>query len=411
MKTALAILVVSLFSCGQTRGPASNNTAIEPKAPQPEAVASVKQESRVVVGAEQMELYLPFLEGKRVAVVANQTSRVGSGHLVDTLIAKGINIQKVFALEHGFRGEASEGEKVSDSKDAKTGTPIVSLYGKHFKPTPVELADVDAVVFDIQDVGARFYTFLSSMHYIMEACAENGKPFYLLDRPNPNGDYVDGPVLDTAYRSFVGMHPIPIVHGMTLGELAQMIVGEGWIKAGPDLVMEIIPVQNWAHASPYTLPVKPSPNLPNALSIRLYPTLCLFEGTIVSVGRGTDKPFQQWGFPGWEGNHNTTFSPKGKASSPIKPMYDGKVCKGLEYKDSTVPYAINYAIICEAFQASPDKSTFFKPFFDKLAGGPRLREAILKNMKAGVKSADMVWPFEAEIKAFKAKREAYLLYP
>ncbi|GIV37481.1 MAG: hypothetical protein KatS3mg032_1860 [Cyclobacteriaceae bacterium] len=255
-------------------------------------------QTSIITGAEQTDLVIQKLAGYRVALAVNHTSRVGTSHLADTLLKAGVAVKKIFAPEHGFRGEAEAGETIQDGKDIKTGLPVISLYGNLKKPTPAMLQDIDLVVFDIQDVGARFYTYISTLHYIMEACAENNKAVLVLDRPNPNGHYVDGPVLESEYRSFVGMHPIPIVHGMTVGELALMINGEGWLEGGRKCSLEVIPVKNYTHNTPYVLPVKPSPNLPNAQAVALYPSLCLFEGTAISVGRGYEHAFSGRGPPG-----------------------------------------------------------------------------------------------------------------
>ncbi|MDP4687136.1 MAG: DUF1343 domain-containing protein, partial [Salibacteraceae bacterium] len=245
----------------------------------------------IVIGAEQFDLYKAKLDGKHVAITGNHTSMIDSVHLVDWLLAKEVNLTKVFAPEHGFRGKADAGEKVESGKDAKTGLPIVSLYGSHKKPTPIDLSGIDVMLFDIQDVGARFYTYISTMTYVMEACAENNIPVIILDRPNPHGFYVDGPVLKPEYKSFVGMLEIPVIHGMTVGELAQMINGEKWLENEVECQLTVIPVKDYTHNDIYVLPVKPSPNLPNQNAIMLYPSLCFFEGTDVSVGRGTDHPF------------------------------------------------------------------------------------------------------------------------
>ncbi|RMF21043.1 MAG: DUF1343 domain-containing protein, partial [Bacteroidetes bacterium] len=288
IKTFVAILGLSPFLLCQPSNPSNEG---EP----PPTLG----ERSVRVGAERMEEYRSLLEGRRVGLVVNHTSRVGARHLVDTLTALGIEVRKVFAPEHGFRGTADAGERIEDGVDARSGARIVSLYGRKKKPAPEDLADLDIVVYDIQDVGARFYTYISTMHYVMEACAENAKPFLLLDRPNPNGHYVDGPVLDPAFRSFVGMHPIPVVYGMTPGELARMILGEGWLNTSRPLDLTVIPCENYSHRSFYELPVPPSPNLPNMRSVYLYPSLCFFEATAASVGRGTDLQFQVVGAPGF----------------------------------------------------------------------------------------------------------------
>src|SRR5690554_4300165 len=256
--------------------------------------------STIIPGADRPEVYLPLIKDKKVGLVVNQTSILTQKenlHLVDFLLKEGIKVQKVFVPEHGFRGDADAGEVVKNDTDKETGLPLISLYGNNKKPSASALADVDLVIFDLQDVGLRFYTYISTLHYLMEACAENDKPLIILDRPNPNGDYIDGPVLKEGFASFVGMHPIPVVHGLTVGELARMINGEGWLKDGVKADVQIVEVENWDHSMPYSLPIKPSPNLPNDLSIRLYPSLCFFEGTDISLGRGTYFPFQVYGAP------------------------------------------------------------------------------------------------------------------
>ncbi|MEM1137906.1 MAG: DUF1343 domain-containing protein, partial [Bacteroidota bacterium] len=267
----------------------------------PDQKKSVKNVSlnnkSLVLGAAQFDKYIPQLSAKRVALVVNHTSQIGNTHLLDTLIAQEINVQKVFAPEHGFRGEADAGAKINNSTDSKTGIPVVSVYGKKKKPSSEDLEGVDIIIFDIQDVGARFYTYISTMHYMMEACAENGKEMLVLDRPNPNGDYIAGPIREEGFSSFVGMHPIPIVHGLTVGELAQMINGEGWLEGSKKCKLTVIPVANYDHNIKYSLPIPPSPNLPNDIAVRLYPSLCLFEATMMSIGRGTDFPFQVIGYP------------------------------------------------------------------------------------------------------------------
>ena len=282
---------------------------------------------KIAPGAHQTNLYINELKGKSIALVVNQTSRIGEVHLVDSLLRLGLKIKTIFAPEHGFRGDHSAGAHVASGKDKKTGLPIISLYGNHKKPTSTDLKEIDYVVFDIQDVGTRFYTYLSTMHYVMESCAEENIPFMVLDRPNPNGFYVDGPILDPKFKSFVGMHPIPIVHGMTLGELAKMINGAGWLNNKVQTQLKVIAVENYHHNRIYTLPVKPSPNLPTKASIYLYPSLCLFEGTDVSVGRGTDKPFECFGRPGLEGR-KYTFTPKSIPGVAANPPHKGVECSG-----------------------------------------------------------------------------------
>lgn len=363
-------------------------------------------------GAEQIELYLPEMRGLRVAVVGNQTTRIGATHLVDTLISSGIQVVKVFAPEHGFRGNAGAGETIRDGKDSKTGLPIISLYGKNKKPTAEMLADVDVVIFDIQDVGARFYTYISTMHYVMESVAESKKKMIILDRPNPNGFYIDGPVLEPKYKSFVGMHPIPVVHGCTVGELAQMINGEKWLQGGLTCDVKIIPCKNYDHNELYSLPVAPSPNLPNMASVYLYPSLCWFEGTIVSVGRGTDLPFQCIGYPG-----NTTgtfhFTPKDIPGVVTNAPHKGKECTGHNLQEFgefyiTASKQLYLDWITGMYESCSDKKTFFNAdgFFDKLAGTDKLRLQII----AGTKKEDIRKTWEADLQSYKQMRKKYLLY-
>ncbi len=364
----------------------------------------------LLVGAQRTNEFLPLLEGKRVAVVTNQTGLIGSRHLVDSLISLRVNVVKVFAPEHGFRGEADAGEHVKDGKDSRTGLPLVSLYGANKKPKPEQLADVDVILFDIQDVGVRFYTYIGTLHYVMEAAVENGKSVLVLDRPNPNGFYVDGPVLDMAHSSFVGMHPVPLVHGMTVGEFARMINGEGWLKGGKPCDLTVIPCANYDHATTYELPVRPSPNLPNAASVYLYPSLGLFEGTIVSVGRGTDIPFQCIGYPGNPvGRYTFTPAPKPGAKDP---PHKGKMCTGLDLQEfgaiqSRLEKRINLKWLIGLYGEAPDKSEFFTPFFDKLAGGPQLREQVV----AGMDEEAIRATWREGLTRFAKVRAKYLLYP
>ena len=360
-----------------------------------------------VSAAMQMDDYLPLIEGKRVGIVGNQTSIIGETHLVDTLLSLGIDIKKIYTPEHGFRGTADAGAKVNSGKDEKTGLPIVSLYGKNKKPTPEMLQGIDAILFDLQDVGVRFYTYISTMTYVMEAAAENDLPVIVLDRPNPNGFYVDGPVLKPENQSFVGMHQVPVVYGMTIGEYAKMVNGEKWLKDGIACDLTVIPINNYNRNAIYELPVRPSPNLPNWESVYLYPTLCFFEGTIVSVGRGTEMPFQIYGHPDMRGSY--TFTPKSTAGAS-KPLLEGQRCRG----ENLVEYAHDYARnanqlhlewTIEAYQQLKDKG-FFNNFFVKLSGDKQLQ----RDIETG-KSADFLRAsWEDELDAFKAIRARYLLY-
>jgi len=368
---------------------------------------------QVVVGAARMEIYLPVLQSaKGVGLVVNPTSSVGAQHLVDTLLASGVGVRQIFAPEHGFRGNADAGETVADGKDKQTGLSIISLYGDNKKPKPSQLEGLDVIVFDIQDVGVRFYTYISTLHYVMEACAEQGIKVLVLDRPNPNGHYVDGPVLDPRFKSFVGMHRVPIVHGMTVGEYAKMVNGEGWLKEGIQCELEVVPCQNYTHATPYELPVKPSPNLPNNRSIYLYPSLCFFEGTVVSVGRGTNTQFQVYGHPDSPiGDYYFTPEPMPGAKYP---KLEGKRCRGFSLA-TTAPEDIrqdahlNLNYLVGFYQAYPDQANFFLEtlFIDKLAGTDVLRKAII----AGQSAEDIRASWAEGLEAYRKMREDYLLYP
>lgn len=364
----------------------------------------------VRTGAEQTERLLPLLEGKRVALVVNQTSRVGDAHLLDTLLALGIQVEKVFAPEHGFRGDADAGETVGNGKDMRTGLPILSLYGKHKKPTAEQLKDIDLMVFDIQDVGARFYTYISTLHYVMEACAENRKQLVVTDRPNPC-DYVDGPVRQRALKSFVGMHAIPLLHGCTVGELAQMINGEGWLSGGRQCALTVVPVEGWKHGQAYSLPVKPSPNLPNDQAVALYPSLCPFEGTAISVGRGTHYPFQVIGSPDIRIS-SFSFRPEALEGSDKNPMYKGQYCYGNNLRHITAPQGFSLKYVIAYYQAYRDLGKadrfFTRPqWFDLLMGNHTVREQIMKG--AGEEEIRAGW--QKELEAYKKVREKYLLYP
>ena len=362
-----------------------------------------------IPGACQVESYKHLLEAKSIAIVANQTSMVGKTHLVDTLITLGINIKAIFAPEHGFRDLADAGETVANSRDPKTGVPVISLYGSHYKPTPADLAGIDIVIFDIQDVGVRFYTYISTLHYVMEACAENRVKCLILDRPNPNGFYCDGNILDTLRKSFVGMHPVPVVHGMTVGEYAGMINGEGWLKNKVKCDLVVIKCKNYTHRTYYELPVKPSPNLPNQNSVYLYPSLCFFEGTNISLGRGTTFPFQVYGSPLLP-ETSFSFTPESVPGAK-SPLLLGEKCFGIDLrnaiKEGLVPSAkINLKWVIDAYRAFPDKSKFFLPYFDVLAGGPVLREQIEKGMTA--EQIRKTW--KPGLAKFSKIREKYLLY-
>ncbi|HEX9958365.1 MAG TPA: DUF1343 domain-containing protein [Fibrella sp.] len=376
------------------------------------ALPAVAQKTPLQTGAEQTKLYLNSLIGKRVGMVVNQTSTIRQTHLVDSLKALGVNIRTIFAPEHGFRGTASAGEKISNASDPKTGISIVSLYGKDYKPSQAMLDSLDVLVFDIQDAGVRFYTYISTLHYVMEACAEAKKPLIILDRPNPNGHYVDGPVLDPAFKSFVGMHPIPVVHGLTVGELARMINGEKWLAGGRTCALTVVPVKNYTHQTPYTLPIAPSPNLPNRQAVLLYPSLCFFEGTVVSVGRGTDKQFQVIGsptYPGADAGKTFTFTPVDKPGA-VNPPNEGKLCYGLDLTTiNAQKLGLSLTYLLEFYRKSPDKGKFFLAgnFIDKLAGTDQLRKQLI----AGVSEKAIRQSWEPTLSRYKELRKTYLLYP
>ena len=371
--------------------------------------SDVLDQKPVKVAAERTEFYFPLLEEKRIGIVANQTSLVGNAHLVDTLFISGFEVLKVFGPEHGFRGNASDGEKVADGHDPKTGLPVISLYGSHRKPTADDLKGLDLVIFDIQDVGTRFYTYISTMTYVMEACAENDIPVMILDRPNPNGNFVDGPVLDTAFSSFVGLHPVPVVHGMTVGEYAQMVNGEGWLKNGIQCELTVIPVENYDHTMLYDLPVAPSPNLPNMTAIYLYPSLCFFEGTIISVGRGTDLPFQVIGHPDFAYG-SFAFTPGSIPGVSVHPPYEGETCFGQSlqgYSELVLKERrLHLDLLISYYDYFKDKEPFFKPYFTKLAGSEQLQ----KQIESGMTEGEIRATWQTELEKFMAIRAKYLLY-
>ncbi len=372
-------------------------------------ITTIASAARPVMGAEQMDKLLPLLKGKRVALVVNHTSLVGSTHLLDTLIASDIHINKVFAPEHGFRGNADAGEAVKNGRDVRTGVPILSLYGKNKKPTAEQLKDIDIVVFDIQDVGARFYTYISTMHYVMEACAENGKELIVTDRPNPC-DYVDGPVRQPNLKSFVSMHAIPVLHGCTVGELARMINGEGWLAGGKHCKLTIIPVLDWKHGQPYSLPVKPSPNLPNDQSIALYASLCPFEGTAISVGRGTLHPFQVIGSPDLP-RSSFSFTPQALEGFDKNPMYKDQTCHGEDLRHAPAPQGLSLQYVIRFYQAYKQQGKadkfFTRPhWFDMLLGNANVRQQIIQ----GKSEADIRMGWKQELDDYQEMRKEYLLY-
>ena len=376
-----------------------------------QTACSQNKPGKIKPAAERFSVYQPILKDKKIALVANQASLVGSDHLVDFLLSKKMNLTKIFSPEHGFRGNADAGEKVKDGIDPKTNLPIVSLYGKHKKPYPDDFKDVDMVVFDLQDVGVRFYTYLSTLHYMMEACTENKIPLLVLDRPNPNAHYIDGPVLESDCKSFVGLHPVPIVYGMTIGEYALMINGEKWLKNGIQCQLTVIPCENWSRNSRYELSVKPSPNLPNYQSIQLYPSLCFFEGTVVSAGRGTDFPFQIYGHPKMR-EANFEFKPRSIPGASRNPKFKGQICRGEDLRSINIDSfrlkkQLDLSFLLKAYSELKDSTEFFNPFFEKLAGTKLLRQQIIQ----GESENQIRKSWRENLDQFKLIRKKYLLYP
>jgi uncharacterized protein YbbC (DUF1343 family) len=376
-------------------------------------IAAIKDEAPFQTGAGQTEKYFPLLEGKKIALVVNHTSMVGRWHLLDLLFSKNFEIEKVFGPEHGFRGDMHDGGAVSDTVDPKTGVPVISLYGQKKKPGPEDLEGIEIMVFDIQDVGVRCYTYLSTLTYVMEACAAEGIPLVVLDRPNPNGFYVDGPVLDLKYESFVGMHPIPLVYGMTIGEYARMVNGERWLEEGVQCELTVIPMNGYDRKKLYKLPVKPSPNLPEWQSVYLYPSLVLFEGTIMSVGRGTDFPFQVIGHPGFAIG-SFTFMPRSMPGVSLHPKYEGEQCYGQNLtgfaenrERNDHHFTMQYLIGAYAYFSDRNDTVFFTDYFDKLAGTNRLRKDIEKGMSA----EEIRSGWQPGHQEFMDIRKKYLQYP
>lgn len=393
---------IFLFSCQSQVPEAGVQDALRPEIP--------ITESHMILGAERLEQYLPMLVGQRVSLVANQTSTLGEVHLVDTLLSLGVTISGVFSPEHGFRGTADAGEKVNSERDEKTGISLISLYGKNKKPTVEQLKDCDIIIFDIQDVGARFYTYISTLHYVMEAAAENNKTVIVLDRPNPNGHYVDGPVLKSGFNSFVGMHPIPIVHGMTIAEYAQMINGEKWLKNGVQCALKVVECLNYKRTDHYSLPIPPSPNLRSDAAIALYPSLCLFEGTVVSEGRGTDFPFEIFGHPTLPAEKYThRFTPKSSYGSKF-PKLENKTCNGLKLTEIGVKRLdqLNIDWLIEAYQDMKSHEFFITKnrWFDILAGTDELRMQI----EAGKSTEEIRASWKSDLDKFRVVREKYVMY-
>ncbi|MDL2214972.1 DUF1343 domain-containing protein [Dysgonomonas sp. OttesenSCG-928-M03] len=358
-------------------------------------------------GADQLDRLLPGLRNKSVALVVNHTSCLSDGtHLLDALLSNNVKVNKIFAPEHGFRGNADAGARIAHDKDEKTGLPLISLYGRNKKPTAEMLRDVDVVIFDIQDVGARFYTYITTMHYVMDACAQYKKEFVVLDRPNPH-DYIDGPVLEKRHKSFVGMHPIPVLHGLTVGELAQMINSEGWLTEKRQCDLEVIPVEGWEHGDAYSLPIKPSPNLPNDQSIKMYASLCFFEATNVSVGRGTYFPFQVIGFPNPKYG-SFTFTPKSLPGYDTNPLQKGKTCYGVDLRNEKLEGGFTLSYLIDFYKKSRLGAKFFKSpqFMNMLSGTNKLQQQII----AGKSEKEIRKSWESGLAGYKEMRQKYLLY-
>lgn len=404
MQWIVVLLLLGFLSCGQAGT---------------KEITRDTTEKEILTGADQTDEYLPYLAGKRVAVMANPTSLIGDTHLVDSLLRLGVKVVKVFGPEHGFRGNASAGVKVKDEIDPLTGIPIISLYGSKSKPTPQDMADVDVLIYDLQDVGCRFYTNINALARLMESCAENGKELLLLDRPNPNGYLIDGPVLDMQYKSGIGMFPLPMSHGLTVGEFARMANGEGWLKDGATCPLKIIPVANYTHDTPYTLPVPPSPNLNTQQSVLLYPSTCMFEGTYLNHGRGTYTPFAVLGSPELEGIYSFSYTPTGIKGMAETPLFMDQVCYGIDLRNYDTDLLrqsgqINLQWIMELYRAHPHQEKFFDSslskqmgVIEKLIGNGLFRRQIME----GASEAEIRASWEPGLSDFKRMRERYLLYP
>ncbi|MCI5054851.1 MAG: DUF1343 domain-containing protein [Flavobacteriales bacterium] len=399
MNVKLLILIIGFTFCFSFKG-------------HEQSTLKIVTDKEVKCGAERVPDYLPLLKGKSIGVVANQTSMIGGIHLVDSLLALGLDVKKVFAPEHGFRGTADAGEHVSHSTDIKTGLPLISLYGRNKKPNAAQLENIDVMIFDIQDVGVRYYTYISTLHYVMEACGEQNVEVMILDRPNPNGHFIDGPILEPKYKSFVGMHEVPLVHGMTVGEYGRMINGEGWLENDVQCELKVISCEGYDHEKLYQLPIKPSPNLPNMSSIYLYPSLGLFEGTVVSVGRGTDSPFQMIGMPNSDlGDFEFTPEPKPGAKYP---KHKGEKCSGYNLSDFGSGEMKFYGglylhWLVKLYESTPNKEDFFldNGFFNLLAGNATLK----KQIEEGKTPKEIRASWEDGLKTFSAVRSKYLIYP
>ena len=400
-KNTVLFFLLLIVSCGAQKGQEKSSTV------KVDEISTTSEKSKEIkTGADNYDVYLPLLKSKKVGIVTNQTGILSNKtHLVDYLLEQKIDLKKIFAPEHGFRGTADAGELIKDGKDTKTGLPIISLYGDNKKPKAEQLAGIDVLVFDLQDVGARFYTYISSLHYIMEACAENNIELIVLDRPNPNGNIVDGPLLEKEFTSFVGMHPIPTLHGMTIGEYAKMINGEKWLKNGIQCKLKVIPCLNYSREMSYSLPVKPSPNLPNDQAINLYASICLFEGTNVSSGRGTEKQFQIYGSP-YLPKNGFSFTPVPNFGAK-DPMHKNLLCFGEDLSSIPKVSQLELKWLIKSYNTTLDKSKFFNSFFTKLAGTKKLQQQI----EAGASEKDIRKSWEKDLNDCKQMRKKYLIYP
>lgn len=403
-KNTVLLVLLTIFSCGSS----SEKAPLTLKGGNEDESRTTDKGEKIIVGAEQFDLYSELLKTKNVGVVANQTSylEIEKQHLVDYLVSKEISLKKVFAPEHGFRGTADAGEHVKDGIDSKTGISIISLYGNNKKPSQEQLKGIDVMIFDIQDVGARFYTYISTLHYVMEACAEAGIAVIVFDRPNPNGHYIDGPIMEKEYQSFVGMHPIPVVHGMTIGEYAKMINGEGWLKNKMKCEISVIEMKNYTHETPYSLPIKPSPNLPNDKAINLYPSLCFFEGTFINAGRGTEMQFQVFGAPSLPiSEFSFTYTPQPNEGAK-EPKFKGQLCHGKDLRQEPRLNHINLEWLIETYNANGKKKDFFNSFFVKLAGTKKLQQQI----EQGISAKTIRDSWKEGLENFEKIRKKYLIY-
>jgi len=422
-KSTVLFSILFMVACGKSMRPTTTPPMKEEPKGRQISLKAKNDKKDIITGADNFDAYLPLLEGKRVGVVTNQTGIVryiedrpetrnitlntnpeGMMSVVDFLLDNKVDVQKIYAPEHGFRGTADAGELIKDGKDTKTGLPIISLYGDNKKPKPEQLDGIDILVFDLQDVGARFYTYISSLHYIMEACAEKNLPLVIFDRPNPNGAIVDGPILEKQHNSFIGMHSIPVLHGMTIGEYGKMINGEKWLKDSIQCELTVIPCLNYKRGMFYHLPVKPSPNLPNDKAINLYASLCFFEGTNVSLGRGTDKQFQIYGSPDLP-DTGFSFTPMPNEGSK-EPPQKGKLCFGEDLSNAPKVKKLELKWLLKAYDETKDKSVFFTSFFTKLAGTETLRRQI----ESGMDEDDIRESWKDGISDFKKMRKKYLIY-